>query len=264
MAHTWTARSTMLLPTTVTAAVLATACAAGPAPSSSTPAAPAESTAAADHTAACDALVAFDTVLVTYPGGDPTAPPASADQLKQWAGTAVGPVQNLAGSAPAELRDPVGTLRGAVEKAQQGTPVDPSDPTVNGATAAVDSWGHDNCNYPALDVTVTGAEITGVPKTLAAGPVALSLTNVGPADRHGFVLLVARVRDGASYTLEGIRTGAEQFDAVADVVGVAQPTEQSPVGYGMASLTRGTYLVVSPVGAPPDFRGVLAEELRVT
>jgi hypothetical protein len=260
MSRTSTMRYVRLLP--AAAALAAAACAAGPAPAPPTSAA--EPSATADNTTACDALVAFDAAAVTYPGADPTAPPASPDQLKQWAGTAIGPIGDLAGSVPGELTEPVATLRGVVEKAQQGSPTDPSDPKVNGATAAVDSWGHDNCNYPAMDVTVTGTEIRGVPPTLSRGPVALSLTNVGPADRHGFVLLVARVRDGATYTLGGIRDGTESFDSVADVVGVAQPTEQSPVGYGMTSLTPGRYLVVSPVGSPPDFRAVLAEELKVT
>ena len=230
-------------------------------PASSASAAPAA--AGGDTSAACAALPPWDAAVVGYPGADPDAPPPTPDQLKQWAPGAVEAIGRLSDSAPVELDGPIATLRTAVDGAAKGTPVDPTDPAVTSAATAVDKWGFDNCRFPTIDVTGTGSDLTGVPATLPAGPVAVRFDNGGEPDKRGFVLLVAKVKDGARYTLDGIRNGSDDFNKVADVVGAAQPPEGESAGYAVATLTPGRYLLVSPVGVPPQFTGTVATEIQV-
>jgi hypothetical protein len=212
--------------------------------------------------AGCTALTEFDTVLVEYPGGEPGAPPASAADITRWADTAIGPFDDLAANVPADLDASISTLRTALQDAQQGKAVDSQDSEITLALDAVDRWGNATCGFTKLDVTATGTELTGVPATMAAGPVSISFTNSGtPA---GFVLLVAKVKDGARYTLEGIRNDSIAFDSVADVVAVAQPTEQVSTALTNVVLEPGKYLVVSPTGFPPKFSATLAAELEVS
>jgi hypothetical protein len=173
--------------TAVVGLALCAACTAAAPPASSSPA-PASAAAPADPDtdAECAALPPFDAVVFTYPsGGDPDAPKPSADALKQWAGTAVGPVTALADAAPAELAAPVATLRAAIDGAAQGTPVDPADQEITAAATAVDKWGYDHCGFGTLDVTGTGTELPGVPATLPAGPLAVKFDNGGDPATKG-------------------------------------------------------------------------------
>jgi hypothetical protein len=112
-------------------------------------------------------------------------------------------------------------------------------------------------------VTGDGKDLPGIPATLPAGPVALSFSNGGDPASGGFVLLLAKVKDGATYSLDGIRDGSVDFTAVADVVAAVQPGPGSPTGYGTAQLAKGKYLVVSPIGAPPAFTATVATDLEV-
>jgi hypothetical protein len=170
----------------------------------------------------------------------------------------------VAANVPAELDPAVATLRAAIDATAQGTPIAVDDATTTEASAAIDRWAHENCGFAALDVTGTGGDMTGIPATLAAGPVALSFDNGGDPTSGGFVLLLARVRDGATYSLDGIRDGSVDFAAAADVVAAVQPGPGSPIGYGTAELTAGKYLVVSPIGTPPAFTGTAAAEIEVS
>ena len=115
----------------------------------------------------------------------------------------------------------------------------------------MDRWGYEHCGFGTLDVTGTGTDLPGVPATLPAGPLAVKFDNGGDPATRGFVLLVAKVRDGAQYTLDGIRDGSVDFNSVADVVGAAQPPAGESTGYAVSTLTPGRYLVVSPIGTPP-------------
>lgn len=240
-----------------TAAVLAALAAC-----SSTPtAAPAPATPARDTATACTALVAMDAAVVTYPGADPSSPPPSADALKQWAATMATPFGVVAANVPAELDLAVATLRTVLGGVAEGTPLNPEDQALTSATTAIDKWGHDGCGFTRLDVTGNGTGLPGVPATLPAGPVSIAFDNGGAPEKGGFVLLVAKVKDGATYTLDGIRNGTADFESVADVVAAVQPTQGT--AYGTANLTHGKYLVVSPIGAPPAFSGTVAAELAV-
>ncbi len=236
------------------------ACSSPPAPAAPAPAASARSTPAA-----CTALLNFDKATVAYPGGDPTAPPPPADDLKKWAATAVAPIGDLAANIPADYDQDATTLRNAVTGAQNGTAIKTDDPAIVRAITALDKWGRDNCGFTSLDVVNTGTDLSGVPATLKAGPLSFSFADSGaPPEKAGYVLLVAKVKDGAKYTLDGIRNGSVDFTSVADIVGVAQPTKEEPEAFSTTTLTAGKYLVVSPIGAPPNFAGIVAGEFTVS
>ena len=141
-------------------------------------------------------------------------------------------------------------------------PAGPGRRTGQRGATALDKWAHDSCGFPTLDVTGTGTDLPGVPASLPAGPLSISFTNGGAPEKAGFVLLVAKVKDGAQYTLDGIRDGSVDFTSVADVVGAAQPTAETPTAYTVATLTPGKFLVLSPIGAPPEFTGTVAAEFE--
>lgn len=242
-------------------------CSAAPAPAA--PAAGAPSAAPArdttrDTAAACGSVVAMDAVVVTYPGANPDAPPPTPEALAEWSAAIAPPFGVVAANVPAELDPAVATLRAAIDGTAQGTPIAADDTAATEASAAIDRWAHDACGFTTLDVTGTGQDLTGVPATLPAGPLALSFDNGGDPATGGFVLLLAKVKDDATYTLDGLRDGSVDFTSVADVVAAVHPGPGSPTGYGTAELTAGKYLVVSPIGVPPAFTGTAAAEFEVS
>jgi hypothetical protein len=196
------------------------------------------------------------------PGADPDSPPPSAEALTQWAATMAPPFGVVAAGVPAELDPAVATLRTVLDGVAAGTPLNPEDQALTSATTVLDKWGHDSCGFTRLDVTGNGKDLPGVPATLPAGPVSISFDNGGDPAKGGFVLLLAKVKDGATYTLDGIRNGSVDMESVSDVVAAVQPTQG--LAYGNAKLETGRYLLVSPIGAPPAFTGTVAAELAVS
>ncbi len=247
-------RTSLALAGAAVALAALTACSSTPA---AAPAAPARDTAAA-----CTQLVTLDAAAVTYPGADPSSPPPSAAAVKQWAATMAPPFGVVAANVPAELDPVVATLRTALDGAIGGTPLNSDDPALTSATTALDKWGHEGCGFTRLDVTGNGTDLPGVPATLPAGPLSISFDNGGNPTRAGFVLLLAKVKEGATYSLDGIRNGSADFESVADVVAAVQPTQG--LAYGTAKLEKGRYLLVSPIGAPPAFPTTVASELTVS
>ena len=233
-----------------------TTAAAPAAPPSAAPPSAAAQSPARDTATACTGLVAMDAVVVTYPGGDPDAPPPTPDALKTWSASMAAPFGTVAANVPPELDPAVATLRTALDGTAKGIANPADDEPTTRASAALDKWGHDSCGFTRIDVTGNGKDLPGVPATLPAGPAALSFDNGGDPTKGGFVLLVAKVKDGAAYTLDGIRNGSVDFESVADVVAAVQPTEGT--AYGTAMLEKGRYLLVSPIGAPPAFTATAA------
>jgi hypothetical protein len=257
-------RTSLVLSLAAVAVAALAGCSAAPSPAPA-PAAPAPAPAPArDTTAACSGVVAMDAVVITYPGADPDAPPAAPEELKQWSASIAPVFGTVAANVPAELDPAVETLRAAIDRTAKGTPLASDDATTTEAGTALDRWAHESCGFSRVDVTGAGKDLSGVPATLPAGPAALSFDNGGDPTTGGFVLLVARVKDGAAYSLEGIRDGSVDFSSVADVVAAVQPGQGAPTGYGTADLAAGKYLVVSPIGAPPAFTGTAATEITVS
>lgn len=229
-------------------------------PPGTTAASPAPSGVPADPAAACAALPEMQTTV--YPGGDPEAPPPTAEALQSWASAVRPSFEAVAGNVPDDLADEIATLRTAVDGAGAGTPIDLADPSVQSASTALDGWAHGACGFTTLDVVNTGTELTGVPATLPAGPLSVSFRNDSPPDQAGFVALVAKLQDGATVTPEQVAGGEVEFESVVQSISAAQPGGD-PVGYTTLTLTPGRYLVVTPLGGPPEFGALLATEFSV-
>ena len=93
-----------------------------------------------------------------------------------------------------------------------------------------------------------------------SGPVSIKFSSAG--DPAAFVVLLARIKDGRQATAADVDAGRADFDKVAEVVGAAQPTGPGPA-YGTAMVTAGRYLLLSPLGRPPNFAGTTSVDLTV-
>ncbi|MFC5993421.1 hypothetical protein ACFQE5_04230 [Pseudonocardia hispaniensis] len=238
----------------VSAAMALAGCATAAGPTAAAP------SPARDTAAACTAQVAAN--AIHPPGLNPDGPRPSAPEMQAYAATVEPHLAVVAQNAPDSLNDSLVVLKAQVDGAKQGQPIDIGDPAGLAASNAVNGWVHESCGFQTLNVESAGGELRGVPSALRPGPVAARFTNSGPPESAGFVLLLARVRDGQSVTLDDLTAGRVQFDQVADVLSGALPVPDG-VGYLTATLTPGRYLLASPTGTPPDFDTVRYAELSV-
>jgi hypothetical protein len=240
------------------ATVLLASCSAAPAPAANpAPAAPAAPTK--DTAAACSAEVALNETIP--PGADPDSPAPSAAEMQAWATSVATPFATLRDNAPDALSSSTAVLGGLIDQAKQGKRIDVSDDAVTKASNAVDGWVHDSCGYQTMDLTSTGGKLGPAPAALKPGPVSIKFSSTG--DPAAFVLLLARVKDGQTMTAADVDAGKADFDKAADVIGAAQPSGTEP-GYGTATVKSGKYLLVSPLGQPPNFTGTTALDVTVS
>jgi hypothetical protein len=142
--------------------------------------------------------------------------------------------------------------------------LDVQDPVSNRAANAIDRFLFDECGSQRLDAVSVDGRLGPIPETLQAGQVVVRFANTGNPSRAAFVLLVARVREGATFSVQDVASGKVDFADVADVVCGVQPADGQP-GYGAFTLAAGRYLAVSVLGTPPDFAGgVDAAEFTVS
>ena len=240
-------------------AALLVACSAPPSPAAA-PAAPAAPAAAAakDTAAACTAEVALNATVP--PGADPDSPTPSAAEMQTWAASVATPFATLRDNAPTTLNDSVAVLGGVLDQARQGQRIDVSDPKITAASNAVDAWVHDSCGFQTLELTSAGGKLGPAPAALRPGPVSIKFTSTG--DPAAFVVLVARIKDGQQATAADVDAGRADLDKIAEVVGAAQPTGPGPA-YATATVTAGRYLLMSPLGQPPNFTGTASLDLTV-
>ncbi|GAA1855532.1 hypothetical protein GCM10009836_39530 [Pseudonocardia ailaonensis] len=234
----------------------------GAAPASAAPAAAAAAGPGGgkDTAAACTAQVQLDSSLP--PGADPDGPTPSADEMKAWAATVAGPLATVQRNAPDSLAAPLKVYADQLAQAQQGKPLDGSDPQSSAATNTLDQWVHDSCGFQTLDVTNDGGTLGPVTAALKPGPVAVRFTNAGDPGKAGFVLLVARVKDGQSATPQQVDSGTD-IEQVADVAAGALPSGPGPA-YAVATLKPGNYLVSAVLGTPPTFAGSTSAAFTVS
>jgi len=209
-------------------------------------------TSAASVQAACTAELAINGL--DFPGFDPDAPTPTAQELQAFAAKAEPLATTLRTNLPAELTSKVDVLVSVVNTAKQGKPIDYEGSGLIAAGQAVDAWMVDNCGYPKLALTNNAGTLTGLPASIAAGPVAITFTNAGDPAKAGFVLLFGKVKDGATATATGVAAGTADLDTTTDIITGIQPQGDKP-GYTVAKLPAGHYIVASPLGTPPDFAG---------
>jgi hypothetical protein len=191
---------------------------------------------------------------VIPPGADPDEPDPTPQQMKDWAASVVPDFDVFAASVPADLANAVATQRAELQKAQRGERLNVQDPASNEASNAIGGFLFDECGLQRLDAVSSDGRLRPMPTTLHAGPVVVRFTNSGEPTRAAFVLLVARVRDGTTFSVQDVTSGKVDFADVADVVCGVQP-DDGGTGYGVFALATGRYLAVSVLGTPPEFSG---------
>ncbi|WP_029112632.1 hypothetical protein [Mycobacterium sp. URHB0044] len=205
-----------------------------------------------DTVAACQAGVRMSGSIP--PGADPDEPDPTPQQMKDWAATVVPDFEVFAASVPTDLANAVATQRAELQKAQRGERLNVQDPASTAASNAIGGFLFDECGLQRLDAVSADGRLGPMPTTLHAGPVVVRFANTGEPSRDAFVLLVARVRDGATVSVQDVTSEKVDFADVADVVSGVQPGD-GRTGYGAFTLAPGRYLAVSVLGVPPEFSG---------
>lgn len=211
--------------------------------------------------AACDAGLTVTATALSYPGTGPVDAAPSGEALAAWADRMQAPLAGFRALAPAELGPDIDTLAAARQQAAGGQPLDLSDPALGAASTAVDQWMWDACGFPRLAATNSPTGLAGVPDTLPPGPISVSFENADGGT--GFVLLLARVHDDVTLTVDDLIANRVDLAAQATIVMAASPGPDGQPARSSTRLTPGRYAVVSPQGAPPEFAGYHAAVITV-
>jgi hypothetical protein len=174
---------------------------------------------------------------------------------------------------PDEIQPDVDKLLAiAHEGAATGDPATLSSPDLRNSDRNIDQYMLQQCGYESVQVTATDNAYQGLPDTLPAGTVGITLSNQG-TDAHQVLLL--RVNDGVTQPFaEILNLAPEQQGQVATAFGSAEadPGETStvflrltPGRYGAADfVTQGTTSLVAPGSGPPHYSLGIQDEFTVT
>jgi hypothetical protein len=229
---------------------------AGSAQSSSPSVAGSTSAPVRDTTAACSARIRLNAKLP--PGADPGESDPASQAMKDWAASVSPDFEILAANLPPDLAPQVDTQRADLEKARRGERIDVISPATMKSSNAIDQFVFDKCGFPQLDVTSTEGQFGTLPATLNAGPTAIKFAATSGDSRAACVLLVARVRDGQTVSLEDLTAEKVELESIADVATAVLPDHGQP-GYATADLRTGRYILETPLGVLPDCSGGVTE-----
>jgi hypothetical protein len=156
---------------------------------------------------------------------------------------AIGPaIEALTAAAPADVAPAVETVLATFEEA---------GPEFNEAYGALIDWMRANCGFAELNATASEYVFGGVPTDLPAGPIIVSLENIGE-ELH--VIEVVRVNDDVTLTTdELLALPEEEALTMITMVGSAF-ADPGTTGYGVMDLTPGRYLALCPIpqGLTPE------------
>lgn len=237
-------------------AALMVACSSAPAQTPGPAAAPAK-----DQAAACTAQVSLDSTIP--PGLDPDGPAPSADEMRAWAATVEPLLIVVRENAPDTLSSVLETYSAHVDLAKQGQRIDATSTASAVASNTMNQWVHDSCGFQTLDVVNDAGTVGPIAPTMKPGPVAIRFTNSGDPAKAGFVLLLARVKDGQTVTPADIDSGQADIEQVAEVAAGALPTGPG-AAYSVAVLKPGSYLVSTVLGNPSQFSGTVTKAFTVS
>jgi hypothetical protein len=209
-----------------------------------------------DTAAACSARIRLNAKIP--PGADPGEPDPAPQGMKDWAASVSPDFEILAANLPADLAPQVATQRADLEKARRGERMDSISPATMKSSNAIDEFVFDKCGLPQLDVTSTDGKYGTIPATLNAGPTAIRFAATGADSRAACVLLVARVRDGQTVSLQDLTAEKVELESIAEVATAVLPDHGQP-GYATADLKTGRYILETPLGVLPDCSGGVTE-----
>ena len=175
--------------------------------------------------------------------------------------------------APDQIRPDVEKLLAVARHgAATGDPATLSSPDLKSSDRNIDQYMLQQCGYESVQVTATDNAYEGLPGSMAAGTVGITLSDQG-TDAHQ--VLVSRANDGVTQPFaEILNLPPEQQVQVATAVGSAEadPGETStvflrltPGRYGAADyVTQGTTRLVEPGSGPPHYSLGIQGEFTVT
>jgi hypothetical protein len=175
--------------------------------------------------------------------------------------------------APEQIRPDVEKfLAIARHGAATGDPATLSSPDLRNSDRNIDQYMLQQCGYESVQVTATDNAYQGLPGTLPAGTIGITLSDHG-TDAHQVLLL--RVNDGVTQSFaEILNLPPEQQVQVATAVGAAEadPGDTSTVflrlpsgRYGAADFVpQGTTSLVAPGSGPPHYSLGMQGEFTVT
>lgn len=167
---------------------------------------------------------------------------------KAYAGAILPFAEQLAASAPADVRTEVEALAADVAAAAaSGDASTFESPAFTANLAAMHGAGVEACGWEVHDVEMQDYHFVGVPDSLPAGVTSFELANTG-AELHEFMLM--RKNDGVTESFEELLGLPEEeaFGKVTPVAsGFAMPGES---GYALVDLSAGDYLAICflPIG----------------
>jgi hypothetical protein len=150
-------------------------------------------------------------------------------------------------TAPPEIAADVQSIAGIIRSAAQSNQDPSENPTFTQNLAAIDQYRYNSCGYQQLQANGIEYEFQGLPKTVAAGKVAIQFTDNG-AEIHELEVLRIKGKDSAK-KLTGL--SESQLGKKAEDVG-STFAMQGQTSYAFADMSKpGRYAVLChlPVGS---------------
>jgi uncharacterized cupredoxin-like copper-binding protein len=189
----------------------------------------------------CDAIIEAEAAVIAASQGDPTADPTAA-------------LDEAEANAPEEISAEVSTLvegsRTALEEQDDSIF---EDPEFSAADETVDQYVIDSCEVESFDVAAVEYAFEGLPETVPAGNVGLTLTNEGE-ELHEMILV--RFKDPEANIEELIELPQKEAEKQIENVGFsfANPGESDAQTFQLDAGTYGVVCFVS-TGTTPDKEG---------
>jgi hypothetical protein len=150
-------------------------------------------------------------------------------------------------TAPPEIAADVQSIAGIIRSAAQSNQDPSENPTFTQNLAAIDQYRYNSCGYQQLQANGIEYEFQGLPKTVAAGKVAIQFTDNG-SEIHELEVLRIKGKDSAK-KLTGL--SESQLGKKAEDVG-STFAMQGQTSYAFADMSKpGRYAVLChlPVGS---------------
>ncbi len=224
----------------------------------------------ADPAEFCEASVDLEGAFSMGPPVEDTAPPEEQQAALEEFGATVEPLlADVEETAPEEISEDVTTAAGIVRQAlETGDPAAMDGPEFQEADDNIDEYMLAECGYEQVEATGVDYEYEGLPDSVPAGVVAVTLTNEGE-ELHE--IGIARINDDVTEPIEQLLTlPEEEIFSKLELKGVTvvEPGQSETTfmrmdegRYGAACfIPEGTMSMEMPgMGAPHFTMGMFAE-----
>ncbi|MHA6794045.1 hypothetical protein ACVGVM_11125 [Pseudonocardia bannensis] len=222
----------------------------------------------------CSAAVEFDDAASAGPDVDEaTATPEQVQAaVKKFATELEASLAAVEQQAPEAVKADVGTVaRLYRQAAATGDAATLQSPELDTAEQNIDTYMLQECGYEKIDVTATEYDFQGLPASIKAGTIAITLTNQG---RELHEVAVLQLKEGVTQPLAEILNLPEQqatgmLTEVATTFAEPGRTDTlfvplTPGRYGaVCSVPQGTTSADTPGTGPPHFTLGMVREFSV-